>query len=44
MPSRDAIAMTKEVKAATEVLGIELHDHLVVGRRGHTSFRSKGLL
>ena len=43
-PSRDDIAMTKEVKAAAEVLGIELHDHLVVGRSGHTSFRSKGLL
>ena len=43
-PSREDIAMTKEVKAAAQVLGIELHDHLVVGRSGHTSFRSKGLL
>lgn len=43
-PSRDDIAMTREVKAAAQALGIELHDHLVIGRNGHTSFRSKGLL
>jgi DNA repair protein RadC len=43
-PSREDIAMTKEVKAAAAVLDIQLHDHLVIGRNGHTSFRSKGLL
>jgi DNA repair protein RadC len=25
-------------------LGIVIHDHLVIGRKGHTSFRSLGLL
>ena len=43
-PSREDIAMTKEVKAAAAVLDIQLHDHLVIGRNGHVSFRSKGLL
>jgi len=25
-------------------LGIAIHDHLVIGRKGHASFRSLGLL
>jgi DNA repair protein RadC len=43
-PSRDDIEMTREVKAAAGTLGIAIHDHLVVGRKGHASFRSLGLL
>jgi RadC-like JAB domain len=43
-PSRDDIEMTREVKAAAEALGIAIHDHLVIGRKGHASFRSLGLL
>lgn len=43
-PSRDDIEMTREVKAAAEALGIVIHDHLVIGRKGHASFRSLGLL
>jgi DNA repair protein RadC len=43
-PSRDDIEMTREVKAAAEALGITIHDHLVIGRKGHASFRSLGLL
>ena len=43
-PSRDDVAMTKAVAAAAEKLGILLHDHLVVGRKGHKSLRSLGLL
>ena len=43
-PSRDDIEMTRELKAAAEALGIALHDHLVIGRKGHASFRSLGLL
>ncbi len=31
-------------KAAAEALGISIHDHLVIGRKGHASFRSLGLL
>jgi proteasome lid subunit RPN8/RPN11 len=41
-PSRDDIEMTREVKAAA--LGIAIHDHVVIGRKGHASFRSLGLL
>ena len=43
-PSRDDIEMTREIKKAAEALGIAIHDHLVIGRKGHASFRSLGLL
>ena len=39
-PSRDDIEITREIKAAAEALGIAIHDHLVIGRKGHASFRS----
>ena len=43
-PSRDDIEMTRENEAATEALGIVIHDHLVIGRKGHASFRNLRLL
>jgi len=43
-PSRDDIEMTREIRKAAEALGIAIHDHLVIGRKGHASFRSLGLL
>jgi DNA repair protein RadC len=36
--------MTREIKAAAKALGIAVHDHLVIGRKGHASFRSPELL
>ncbi len=43
-PSRADIEMTREVSAAAKALKITVHDHLVVGRSGHASFKSLGLL
>ncbi len=43
-PSRADIEITKEVAKAAQTLGVQLHDHLIVGRSGHTSFKSQGLL
>ena len=43
-PSRADIEMTKEIRKAAEALGIGIHDHLVIGRKGHASFRSLGLI
>jgi DNA repair protein RadC len=43
-PSEDDIVMTKEVAAAAEKLGIAVHDHIVIGRKGHASLRSMGHL
>ncbi len=43
-PSEDDIAMTREIAEAAGRLGIALHDHVIIGRNGHRSFRSMGLL
>ena len=43
-PSREDIEMTREVKQAASVLGISVHDHLIIGKGKHLSFRREGLL
>jgi DNA repair protein RadC len=43
-PSRADIEMTQEVRQAAMVLGITLHDHLIIGRGVTLSFRREGLL
>jgi len=43
-PSRADIEMTRDVAAAAKALHIAVHDHLVIGRSGHASFKSLGLL
>ncbi|MEX0923265.1 MAG: DNA repair protein RadC [Rhodovibrionaceae bacterium] len=43
-PSQADIVMTKEIAAAAEKLGIALHDYLIIGKGGHSSFRALGLL
>jgi DNA repair protein RadC len=43
-PSRADIAMTREVVDAARALHIVVHDHVVVGRSGHASFKALGLL
>jgi DNA repair protein RadC len=43
-PSKADIAMTREIVAAAKALSLAVHDHLVIGRGGHASFKSLGLL
>ena len=43
-PSQADIAMTREIQRALAAIAITLHDHLVIGRAGHASFKSLGLL
>jgi len=43
-PSGPDIEMTKLVREAAKAVGITLHDHLVIGKKGHVSFKSMGLL
>ena len=43
-PSEADIAMTGQVVAAVSAIGIQLHDHVIIGRNGHSSFKSLGLL
>jgi DNA repair protein RadC len=43
-PSPADIEMTEEVCEAGRKLGISVHDHLIISRTGHSSFKSMGLL
>jgi len=43
-PSQADIAMTREVIEAAKVLRLSVHDHVIVGRDGLTSFRAQGLI
>jgi DNA repair protein RadC len=43
-PSRADIEMTKQIVAAAKPLGILVHDHIIVGKQGHASFRGLGLI
>lgn len=43
-PSRADIETTKEVAKAAALLGVTLHDHLIIGRGKHTSLKTLGVI
>ena len=43
-PSRADVEMTKQIVAAAKPLGVVVHDHIIVGKQGHASFRGLGLI
>lgn len=43
-PSQADIAMTEQVAQAATVLGLVLHDHLIIGKNRQLSFRTEGYL
>ncbi|MEM9234583.1 MAG: DNA repair protein RadC [Pseudomonadota bacterium] len=43
-PSRADIQMTEKIVEAAKAVDISVHDHLVIGRGDHVSFRTLGLL
>ncbi len=43
-PSDSDIAMTAQVQDAATVLGLTLHDHLIIGKSRELSFRAQGYL
>ncbi|MFN6951432.1 MAG: RadC family protein [Albidovulum sp.] len=43
-PSEADIVVTGQIRDAAEVMGIVLHDHLIVGKSRELSFRSEGFL
>ncbi|HEV2573999.1 MAG TPA: DNA repair protein RadC [Beijerinckiaceae bacterium] len=43
-PSQADIQMTRDIQAIARALGIELHDHIIVGRNGHASLRALKLI
>lgn len=43
-PSQADIVMTRHISEAAEALDIVVHDHIIVSKRGATSFRTEGLI
>lgn len=43
-PSRDDIELTTQIAAAGRPLGVTVHDHVIIGRRGHASLKGMGLI
>jgi DNA repair protein RadC len=42
-PSKADIDITKDIDKALKAIGVVVHDHVIVGRKGHTSCKAKGL-
>ena len=43
-PSKQDIQLTRQIVDAARPLGIAIHDHVIIGAKGHASFRALGLL
>lgn len=43
-PSRADIQITGRIAEAGRLLGITVHDHVIIGREGHVSLKAKGLI
>lgn len=43
-PSRADIEITNRIIEAGQPLGVKVHDHLVIGKSGHVSLKSKGFI
>ena len=43
-PSRADIQITNKIAEAGRLLGIVVHDHVIIGREGHVSLKAKGLI
>lgn len=43
-PSRFDVGFNQQLIGASQIIGIELADHIIVGRRGYFSFKEEGLL
>lgn len=43
-PSQADIQITNRIAEAGRLLGVIVHDHVIVGREGHVSLRAKGLI
>ncbi|MBX9885198.1 MAG: DNA repair protein RadC [Novosphingobium sp.] len=43
-PSRADIQITQKIIEAGRLLGVAVHDHVIIGRQGHVSLKAKGLI
>jgi DNA repair protein RadC len=43
-PSQEDVAITKRLIQAGELLGIKIHDHIIVSKNGYTSMKERGVI
>jgi len=43
-PSKADIDMTRMIVAAAKPLGVDVHDHVIIGRHGHASLKGLRLM
>ena len=43
-PSRADVQITNRIAEAGRLLGITVHDHVIIGKEGHVSLKARGLL
>ena len=43
-PSRADIQITNRIAEAGRLLGVTVHDHVIIGKQGHVSLKAKGLI
>ncbi|MGB7206638.1 MAG: JAB domain-containing protein, partial [Anderseniella sp.] len=43
-PSQADITMTQQIVDVAEKLSITVHDHIIIGRKGHASFKALRLI
>jgi len=43
-PSKQDVTTTQQLIAAGQILGVRLHDHIIVARQRHYSFRTNGMI
>lgn len=43
-PSRADIQVTQKITEAARLMGMTVHDHIVIGREGYTSLKAQGLI
>ncbi len=43
-PSQSDLEMTEQIVSAASALGLEVHDHLIIGKDADLSFRTEGLI
>jgi DNA repair protein RadC len=44
VPQNACIDMTKQIVDAARPLGVTIHDHIIVGKQGHASFKGLKLI
>nr|QNO56866.1 hypothetical protein KGHFPOIM_00008 [Methanosarcinales archaeon ANME-1 ERB7] len=43
-PCQEDIVITKRLVEAGELLGIKIHDHVIVSKNGYTSMKERGVI